>query len=229
MHRAAQPAVESRIPREDLAIGSVDKSAEGDLPSRALELILDRTQHGSVAVRLENLRQLRFGKLADAGKTFGENLAMAAVRTKNKIFGPEGKGHADRGRFLSDRQMSRSGVVIRNTLIGALGLDFVEDGFELTDRAHVLPDLQKICRGVVPQFLFERAIVSVDGDFRHLDLRLGKNILRFDDNRLGHSLELLMNETLSRLQPALLSKIRKPWDGERQSRLHPQRTFRSRP
>ena len=52
MHRAAQPAVESSLAREDLAVGSVDKSAEGQLADRALVLALDGTYHDSVAIRL---------------------------------------------------------------------------------------------------------------------------------------------------------------------------------
>ncbi len=113
---------------------------------------------------------------------------MASVRTENEIFRRQRKSHSHRGRFLSDRQMRRSGVVIRNALVSALGLDFVQDGFELADRAHVLPNMQKIFGGVIAQFLLQRAVVGIDGDVGQMDLRLGKNLSRFNNNRLGHCL-----------------------------------------
>ena len=52
MHRPAQPAVESSLARENLAVGSIDKSAEGHLTDRALILPLDGAQHDSIAIRL---------------------------------------------------------------------------------------------------------------------------------------------------------------------------------
>ena len=116
---------------------------------------------------------------------------MASVGTENEIFRRQRKGHSHRGRFLSDRQMRGSCVVIRNALVGALGLDFIQDGFELPDRAHVPPHMQEIFGGVIAQFLLQRAVVGIDGDVGQMDLRLGKNLSRFNNDRFRHSLKLL--------------------------------------
>ena len=86
------------------------------------------------------------GQLADGGEALRQNLAVAAVRPEDVVLGPEAERHADGRRFLPDREMGGSGVVVRDRLVRALGLDLVEAGLELADGAHVLPDVQEVRR-----------------------------------------------------------------------------------
>ena len=71
--------------------------------------------------------------------------------------GVEREGHADGRRFLADREVRRAGVVVGDALVGALGLDLVEDGLELANRAHVAPDVQQVLGGVGRELLLDRS------------------------------------------------------------------------
>ena len=63
---------------------------------------------------------------------------MRTVGTKNVIFDPEQEGLSNGRRFLSDREVSRTLVIILDPFIRALSLDTLKHALELTDQEHVL-------------------------------------------------------------------------------------------
>src|ERR1035438_4926138 len=104
------------------------------------------------------------GNFVDARETLGEDLAMAAMRSKNIILGAEEKCHAHGGRFLPDGKVGRTGMVVRHAFVRALDLDFVQDRLKLANCAHVLPDMEKVLGGVTGELILRRAVVSIDRD-----------------------------------------------------------------
>ncbi len=66
------------------------------------------------------------------------------MRAEDVIVGRQRERHADRRRFLADREVRGTGVIVGDALVGALRLDLVEHGLELADGAHVLPDVQQV-------------------------------------------------------------------------------------
>ena len=69
---------------------------------------------------------------------------MAAVRAEDVVVGREREGHADGRGFLPDGKMGRAEMIVLDALVNALDLDLVEDGFELADGGHVLPDGEEV-------------------------------------------------------------------------------------
>src|SRR5438552_2236116 len=75
-----------------------------------------------------------------------------------------------------------TGVIVRQPLDWGLGLDLVEDGFELADGAHVLPDQEEI--GGREEADIGRA--GIDGDVRELNGVPGEDLFRLDENGFRH-------------------------------------------
>ena len=83
-------------------------------------------------------------ELVYRGQTLGEYLAVAAVRAECQIVYIKRVSLADRRSLLSDGQVRRTGVVVCNAVVLALGLDLVEHRLELADDAHIAVDAQQI-------------------------------------------------------------------------------------
>ena len=107
---------------------------------------------------------------------------MAAVRAENMVLGPEREGHADGGGFLPDGEVGRSGVIVGDTFIGALGFDFVENGFKFPNGAHVPPDVQQVFGGISGQLLLDGPVVSVRRNIGEADNLAGKDFFRLYNN-----------------------------------------------
>jgi len=65
---------------------------------------------------------------------------VAAVRTENEVVRVQVKALAYGGRFLSDREVRGTEMVVGDGLIGAFSLDTVEHGLEFTNVDHVAID-----------------------------------------------------------------------------------------
>ena len=121
------------------------KKRSGQVLHAALVALLHRTRgarrRGRTLMISSSCSSL---SLPDRRKALGQDLAVAAVRAEDVVVGRQRERHADRRRLLPDREVRRSGVVVRDALVRALGLDLVEDRLELPDGAHVLPDVQEI-------------------------------------------------------------------------------------
>ena len=182
VHGAAQSAVQPGLAGEDLAVGAVDEEAEREIPDPAGVSRLQRAEDGSVAVASHDLQQTRVGQLTDGGECLGEDLPVAAVRAINVVVGSQCEGHADGGRFLPDRKMGGTGVVVCNSAIRPFELDLIEDGLELADGAHVLPYGQQFGHRERPQI----RSVGVDWNIRKMDGAPGKYFFRFNNDGFWH-------------------------------------------
>jgi hypothetical protein len=187
VHGAAQAAVEPGLPRENLAIGAVDEEAQRQALHAPLVSLLDRAQQGAVAVGFHQLQQGRVAPVPDGRKPFRQDLAVAAVRAVNMVVGSQRERHADGGRLLSDRQVRRAGVIISHALKRSLDLNFIQNGFELPNRAHVLPDGQEVFARIARPFFLRRALISIHLNVGQMDRPFGKYLFRFYTDRLGHS------------------------------------------
>src|SRR4029453_17181648 len=132
------------LAREDFTIGAVGEEALGQAAYGSAVPGLDGTEKSPVPVGFHDPQQFRFAQLPDRGESLGQNLAMTPMGTEDMILGSQRERHPDGGGLLSDREVSRPGVIVRDAFAGPLGLDLVENRFEFPDRAHVLPDAQEV-------------------------------------------------------------------------------------
>ena len=70
-------------------------------------------------------------------------------------------------------------MLIRQSFIAALDLDLIEDGLELADGAHVLPDVEEFLRRVARALFAKGSPVRVDRDVRKMDAARRQNLFRF--------------------------------------------------
>ena len=91
VHGAAESAIEAGFAREDLAVRAVDEEAQGQALHRPAVSLLDGPQQRAIAVGPHDLHQLRIAQLADGGKSFGQDLAVAAVRAEDMVVGRQAR------------------------------------------------------------------------------------------------------------------------------------------
>ena len=182
VHGAAQPTVETGLARENLAIGAVNEEPQGEAFHRPAVSLLHRTEQRTVAIRFHDLEQPLFVKRPDGRKTLGQNFAVASMRSEDMIFGRQPKCHPDRRGFLADRKVRRPGVIIRDSLVCALGLDLVEDRLEFANPAHVDPDVQEVFGRVLRELFLHRLSVGIHLNVHEANGVGGKDLFRFDDD-----------------------------------------------
>ena len=109
----------------------------------------DHAQRRAVQVGLHDLHQGVVAQLGDGREALGQDLAVAAVRAEDEIVGRQVEGHADRRRFLADREVGRAAVVVLDAFVDAFLLDAVEHGLELADGDHVAVDAHQVVRAIL--------------------------------------------------------------------------------
>src|SRR4051812_12226947 len=97
MHGAAQSAIEAGFTREDFAVGAVHEKPQSQASCRPTIALLHRPEESPIAVRLHDVEQLSLAQFTNGGKCFGKNLAVAAVRAEDMVFGVERECHTHRG------------------------------------------------------------------------------------------------------------------------------------
>ena len=160
MHRSAETAVEARGAREDLRKCAVEKEVDRKILHVALLILtsLDRAKRHAVKEFLHYVVKLSVVELLDRGKTLCENFAVAAVGAEREIVDIEAVRLTDRGRLLTDRKVSGTGVVVLDAVVDALYLDLVEHRLEFADDAHIAVNAEEILLGV-NCFLFLEGLV----------------------------------------------------------------------
>ncbi len=164
VHRAAHAAVEAGLLGEQLAERAEDDELDGQIRDRAAMVLLQRPEDRAVQIRPHDLEQRLLVGLANRGEPLRQNLAVAPVRAVDVIVPRQEERHPDRGGLLSDRQVGRPEVIVGDAFVQPLRLDLAQDGLELPDGRHVLPDGQEVLRREDRPFLFDRLAVDVDRD-----------------------------------------------------------------
>ena len=182
VHGAAQAAVEPGFAREDFTVGAVDEKSQGQSLHGSAVPLLHGTQQRAVAVGSHDFEQSRIAELTYGGESLGQNFTVAAVRAENMVLGSQRESHTDGGGFLSDGEVRRTGVIVGDALIGALGLDLVENGFEFADAAHVPPDIQEVFGRIRGALFFESLPIRIYGNGRKSQSVTGKNLFGFYDD-----------------------------------------------
>ena len=184
VHRAAQTAVETGVLGEDLRQRTVEQEVDSQVLDRftlaGVELLDDLV--GIAAEKLLHDRvETGVRQLVDRGKSFGEDLAVAAVRTEDEIVDGQEIRLADRRGLLAHRQVRRPWVVVLNAVVGVGRLDRVQHRLEFADIAHVAIDAQEIILREELLLLGNRFLVLVD-----------RNLVEFDETRLAHLVRIDM-------------------------------------
>ena len=89
---------------------------------------------------------------------------MASVGAEDPVVGGEQVRLTYRGTFLTDGQVSRTGMLVLHAVVVLRGLDGVDHGLKLTDDLHVAVDAQEIFFGVVGLLVFDGLVVLVYRD-----------------------------------------------------------------
>jgi ribosomal protein L15E len=97
-------------------------------------------------------------------ETLGQDFTVGTVRAEDVIVRIEQIGLPDRRRLLTDREMRRTAVVVRNVLKVPLLLDRVEHLLERADDHHVALNPQQVRLGEIAcgQLIRQAAIVLVE-------------------------------------------------------------------
>ena len=195
VHRAAETAVEAGGSCEYLCECAVEEEVDRELLDVAgnLFLALNYLENASAEEFLHDVVKLFIGELVDGGKSLCKDLAVAAVRTEGKVVDVEAVGFTYCRCFLTERKVSRAGVVVFNAVVNALGLDLVEHGLELADDTHVAVDAKHIVLGVDLLFLCEGLVVLTYGNVFKVNVLGGKDLIRINVLTLRHDLYLLVN------------------------------------
>ena len=195
VHRAAQAAVESGFPREHFAVGAIENEAGGQALYRTLIYrrlirrtlirripvsLLDRTKHRAIAVSSHNCHELLVTQLPDCRECFRQDLAVTAMRSENVIIGSQRECHAYGCRFLPNRKVRGTGVIVSDPLVGAGGLELLQNGFKFADRTHLPPDLQELFARVHRQFFPDGLVICVHRNIGEVNCSRRKCFFWFD-------------------------------------------------
>jgi len=125
---------------------------------------------------------------------------MTAMGTENIIINFKGISHSDCRSFLSDRQMSRSGMIIRYTIIFIGCFYEVEHGLKFPDNHHIVINPYEIFATENLLFLSNCFIVLVNRYFSKFEELWFSDNLRINVLTLRHILFVLMSCSLEVLQ-----------------------------
>ena len=116
----------------------------------------------------------------DGGKSFGQNLTVAAVTAVDMVVNTEVIGLPDGGRLLTHRQMSRAVVRVCNAVIDPAQLDLVEHVLKIADNHHIPLDAHQVIGRVPSQLIHQGFVVGVDRYRRKRYLLTFLDALRID-------------------------------------------------
>src|SRR5688572_23413337 len=86
--------------------------------------------------------------------------------------------------------MRRAGMRVRSAFVRALGLDFVQNRFELSNGTHVAPDVQQVVRPIGSAFLIDALVVGVERNVSETNRLPAEDVFGDDDDGLRHALFL---------------------------------------
>ena len=94
---------------------------------------------------------------------------MTAVRTESEVVVVEAVSLTDSGRFLTERKVSGTGVVVFNAVVDALCLYLVEHSLKLADYRHIAINVYKVLLRIDSLFVFDCKIVLANGNIVESD------------------------------------------------------------
>ncbi len=144
MHRATEPAIYARVPREDLRQRPVDDEINRQVLRRTLGSLFDNAQTIATEVVAHDRHQRWIVELMNRRETLGKNLTMRAVRTEDVVVRVEQVCLTNRRRLLADRKMRRPPMIVREVLEMPLLLHRVEHLLERADDHHVALDAHQV-------------------------------------------------------------------------------------
>ena len=165
MHRAAQPTIEACGTRKNFGKRSVNKETTCEFFSGSVEILFHNCQYRAIKKRLHNIGEFLVAQFVDSRHTFGQNFAVRAVAAEDKILNAKCPGHTNCCRFLPDRQVSRTGVIVRSSVVFTLGFNEVQHGFELANQRHIVINGFEFIVGKKPFFVFYRFLVLIYGNW----------------------------------------------------------------
>ena len=126
-------------------------------------------------------------QFGDGGKALGQNLAVAAMGAKDKVVWCQVVGLTHSRRFLANRKVSRTFVLVRNALIDPLALDLIEHRLEGADKEHIAVDAHQIGRTIFWCVGCGIGHIGIKRNGGRSEYARTTHLCRVDQNRFGHT------------------------------------------
>ncbi len=136
--------MESCLSGKDLCERSVYEEVNSEFLHGIVGKSVNDCERLSAEVILHDLHEFVIAELFYSRKSFCEYLAVASVRSENEVVCVKAVSHSDCGSFLSDRKVSRSRMIVFDTVVSACCLDAVDHALEFADDLHVMVNTEKI-------------------------------------------------------------------------------------
>ncbi len=162
MHRTSQSTIETCFAGKNFCQSSVYKETACQFFGCTVKVFFYHCQYSSIKERFHNFHQLLVIEFVYCRHTFCKDFAVRTVTTKNKIINCQRPCHTNGSRFLSDRQVSRAGVVIRSSIVFSFGFDQIDHGFKLTNQHHVMINGFKFFVGKITFFVFDGFLILIN-------------------------------------------------------------------
>ena len=189
VHGAAQSALKAGVLREYLGENSVEQEVDRELLHAVVyHVSLDDLQHSAAAEILHCAVKLVFTELFNRSESFGEDVAVVAVRAEDEVPGVKRVSRSDRGRLLADREVSGSGVVVFDSVVDRVRLDLREHRLELAYHAHIAVNPQHVGFREELLLLLESLRVAVHRYILKADKAGAEDLFRVDELTPWHYL-----------------------------------------